>query len=85
LPRPPKPSDLQEVVVYGIRASLRESLESKRAGPPALEGRLDSGRTSASFRTRIWPKHCSVSRAFVINREFGEGRAHQPARHSPGR
>src|SRR6266446_8573088 len=32
-----KPSDLEEVVVYGIRASLRESLQTKRDATGVLD------------------------------------------------
>ena len=50
----PKPGDLQEVVVYGIRASLRESLETKRRGESESKNRLDGLR--AEYASAIGKK-----------------------------
>ena len=68
---PPKPSDLQEVVVYGIRASLRESLESKRQAT-GVEDDL-TAEDVGKFPDKNLAEALQRVPGVVINREFGEG------------
>src|SRR6267154_2321153 len=68
---PPKPSDLQEVVVHGYRASLRESLESKRQAT-GVEDDL-TAEDVGKFPDKNLAEALQRVPGVVINREFGEG------------
>src|SRR5580704_3867461 len=62
---------LEEVVVYGIRASLRESLESKREATGVEDGLTaeDVGKCPDKNLAEALARVPGI----VINREFGEG------------
>ncbi len=66
-----KPGDLEEVVVYGIRASLRESLETKKNATGVLDAL--TAEDVGKFPDKNLAEALQRIPGVVINREFGEG------------
>src|SRR6266436_7822037 len=66
-----KPSDLEEVVVYGIRASLRESLQTKRDATGVLDAL--TAEDVGKFPDKNLAEALQRVPGVVTNREFGEG------------
>jgi iron complex outermembrane receptor protein len=66
-----KPSDLQEVVVYGIRASLRESLDTKKNATGVLDAL--TAEDVGKFPDKNLAEALQRVPGVVINREYGEG------------
>jgi iron complex outermembrane recepter protein len=66
-----KPGDLEEVVVYGIRASLRESLETKKDATGVLDAL--TAEDVGKFPDKNLAEALQRVPGVVINREFGEG------------
>src|SRR3989440_1491804 len=65
------PEELQEVLVYGIRASLRESLETKRQATGVLDAL--TAEDVGKFPDKNLAEALQRVPGVVINREFGEG------------
>ena len=65
------PNELQEVVVYGIRASLRESLETKRQATGVVDAL--TAEDVGKFPDKNLAEALQRVPGVVINREFGEG------------
>jgi iron complex outermembrane recepter protein len=64
-------NELQEVTVYGIRASLRESLETKRNATGVLDAL--TAEDVGKFPDKNLAEALQRVPGVVINREFGEG------------
>jgi iron complex outermembrane recepter protein len=65
------PNDVQEVVVYGIRASLRDSLETKKDATGVLDAL--TAEDVGKFPDKNLAEALQRVPGVVINREFGEG------------
>ncbi|TLY94832.1 MAG: TonB-dependent receptor, partial [Gammaproteobacteria bacterium] len=65
------PDELQEVLVYGIRASLRESLETKRQATGVVDAL--TAEDVGKFPDKNLAEALQRVPGVVINREFGEG------------
>src|SRR5437868_12814491 len=65
------PNELQEVVVYGIRASLRESLETKRQATGVVDAL--SAEDVGKFPDKNLAEALQRVPGIVTQRDFGEG------------